>query len=219
MPVSKHRRSRGQALSRRARSAGTIADNKPKKKKTNKLYLGASVLIAVLVIAGFAVGGLAGGRGAASTPTGSQQGYVEGIGVQETFQGNIHLPEGTEIQYASFPPSSGDHWPPQVIQRCGFYEEGLPDEVVVHHLEHGNIVVNYNLPDPAQVQQLRGVMDSIGISNIWGITRSYGKIPQGQVAVTAWGVLDTMDGVDGERITRFFEAYAGNLGPESVPCR
>ena len=219
MPQSKHRRSRGQALSRRARSAGTLADNKPRKKRTNKLYLGASVLIAVLVIAGFAIGGLAGGGGAVSTPTGNQQGYVEGIGVQEPIQGSIHLPEGTEIQYASFPPSSGDHWPPNVIRRCGFYEEGLADEVVVHHLEHSNIVVSYNLPDPAQVEQLRRVIDGIGVANVWGITRSYDKIPQGQVAVTTWGVLDTMDGVDGERITRFFEAYAGNLGPESVPCR
>ena len=219
MPVSRHRRRRGRAAPRGSAAADNLSLARPRRQKTNKLYLGASVLIAVLVIAGFAVGGLAGGGGASRTPTGSQQAYVEGIGVQEPFQGNIHLPAGTEIQYASFPPSSGDHWPPQVIQRCDFYEEGLPDEVVVHHLEHGNIVVSYNLPDPAQVQQLRGVMDSIGISNVWGITRSYGKIPQGQVAITAWGVLDTMDGVDGERITRFFQAYAGNLGPESVPCR
>ena len=219
MPESKHRRSRGQALSRRARSAGTLADNKPKKKKTNKIYLGASLLIAVLVIAGFAVGGLAGGGGGVSTPTGNQQGYVEDIGVRESIQGSIHLPEGTEIQYSSFPPTSGNHWPPHVIQRCGFYADGLPDEVVLHHLEHSNIVVSYNLPDPAQVDLLRDVMGGIGVANIWGITRSYDSIPQGQVAVAAWGVLDTMDGVDENRITRFVEAYAGNLGPESIPCR
>lgn len=218
MPESKHRRSRGQALSRRARSAGTLAINRPKKKKTNKLYLGASLLIAVLVIAGFAVGGLAGGGGGISTPIGNQQSHVEGIGVREPIQGSIHLPEGTEIQYASFPPTSGNHWPPNVIQRCGFYADGLPDEVAVHHLEHSNIIVNYNLPDPGQVDQLRDVIGGIGVANIWGITRSYDNIPQGQVAVAAWGVLDTMEGVDGERITQFFEAYAGNLGPESVPC-
>jgi len=219
LPESKHRRSRGQALSRRARSAGTLADNKPKKKRTNKLYLTASLVIAVLVIAGFAIGGLAGGGRSVNTPTGSQQGYVEGIGVQEPFQGNIHLVEGTEIQYASFPPTSGDHWPPSAIRRCGIYGDGLEDEVVVHHLEHSNIIVSYNLPDPAQVDQLHRVINGIGLANIWGITRAYDKIPQGQVAVTAWGVLDTMDGVDGARITRFFEAYSGILGPETVPCR
>ena len=219
MPESKHRRSRGQALSRRARSAGTLTDNKPKKKKANKVYLTASLVIAVLVIAGFAVGGLAGGGGGRNTPTGNQQGFVEGIGVQEPIQSSFHQPEGTEVQYSSFPPSSGNHWPPNVIQRCGFYEDGLADEVVVHHLEHGNIIVSYNLPDSAQVDQLRRVTDGIGVANIWGITRSYDQIPQGQVAVTAWGVLDTMDGVDGERITRFFDAYAGTLGPETVPCR
>ena len=219
MPESKHRRSRGQALSRRARSAGTLTDNKPKKKKVNRLYIVASALIAVLVIAGFAVGGLGGGGRSISAPTGDQQNYVEGVGVQQPIQSNVHLPEGTEIRYASFPPTSGNHWPPQVIRRCGFYEEGLADEVAVHHLEHGNIIVSYNLTDPAQVSQLRRVIDGIGVANVWGITRSYEKIPQGQLAVAAWGVLDTMAGVDGERITRFFDAYAGTLGPETVPCR
>ncbi len=212
------RRSRGQALSRRARSAGTLASARPKRKKTNKIYLIASALIAVLVIAGFALGGLTGG-GHGGGSTGSAAQYVDGVGERQPIQGSVHQPEGTEIQYSSFPPSSGNHWPPNVLRRCGFYEDGLEDEVAVHHLEHGNIIVSYNLPDPAQVSQLRDVMGGIGVANIWGITRSYDKIPLGQVALTAWGVLDTMDGVDGERITRFFDAYAGSLGPESIACR
>jgi hypothetical protein len=51
------------------------------------------------------------------------------------------------------------------------------------------------------------------------VARYYDKLPSGQVAVAAWQVLDTMDGVDSDRIERFFEAYAGNLGPEKIPCR
>ena len=47
-----------------------------------------------------------------------------------------------------------------------------------------------------------------------------GKIGDGQVAVSAWGVLDKMDGVDRERIMRFFEHYVGRLGPEgAISCR
>ena len=63
------------------------------------------------------------------------------------------------------------------------------------------------------------LMGDIDIANIWGIARSYDKIPEGQVALAAWGVLDRMDGVDEGRITQFFEAYAGSLGPESITCR
>lgn len=220
MPESKHRRSRGQALSRRARSAGTLADNRPKKKRTNKIYLVASALIAVLVIAGFALGGLTGGGLGGRGGIGSATTFIDGVGERQPIApSRNHLPEGTEIQYQSFPPTSGDHYPPQALERCGFYDDGLQDEALVHNLEHGNIIVSYNLPDQAQVDQLRDIMGTIGVSNIWGITRSYDKIPPGQVALTAWSVLDTMEGVDGERIERFFNAYAGSLGPESVACR
>ena len=39
------------------------------------------------------------------------------------------------------------------------------------------------------------------------------------VSLTGWGVMDTFLGVDGDRISQFFEAYAGNLGPEGgIPC-
>ncbi len=219
MPESKHRRSRGQALSRRARSAGTLATNKPKRKRANKIYIVASALIAVLVIAGFAVGGLGGGGHSAGN-TGSANQHIAGVGERQVIDpSRNHLAEGTDIQYDFFPPTSGDHYPPQVLQRCGFYEDGIRDEVVIHHLEHGNIVVSYNLPDSAQVDQLRDTVGNIGISNIWGITRSYDKIPEGQVALAAWGVLDTMEGVDPDRIELFFNSYAGSLGPETIPCR
>ena len=218
MPESKHRRGHDRALSRAARSAGSLAAARPRRKKTNKFYFAASAIIAVLVIAGFAVGGLAGGRGGGGTSTGSDSQFVEGVGIQQPFLGQNHEIEGQTIEYTSFPPTTGDHWPPSSLVRCGFYETGLRDERAVHHLEHSNIVVSYNLPDPAQVDQLRRVIDDIGLANAWGITRSYDKIAEGQVAVAAWAVLDTFQGVDENRLERFFETYAGNLGPERVPC-
>ena len=218
MPESKHRRNRGEALSRRAGSASARSSTRSGKKRPNKLYVVASAVIAVLVIAGFALGGLAGG-GTSGSSSGSSSQFVEGIGERQPIESSNHQNVGTDIVYNSFPPTSGDHYPPEALQRCGFYEDGMRDEVAVHHLEHGNIVVNYNLPDSGQVDQLRNVMGDIDIAKIWGIARSYDKIPEGQVALAAWGVLDRMDGVDEGRITQFFEVYAGSLGPESITCR
>ena len=217
MPESKHRRRRGHALPRGARSAGTLAAPR-RRKKTNKIYLVASVIIAVLVIAGFAAGSLVGGGGGGRISTGSDSQFVEGVGIQQPFFGATHQSEGQTIEYTAFPPTTGDHWPTSALVRCGFYEEGLRDEIAVHHLEHSNIVVSYNLTDSAQVDQLRRVIDDIGLANAWGITRSYDKMPEGQVALAAWAVLDTFQGVDENRIERFFETYAGNLGPERAPC-
>ena len=214
MPVSRHRRRRGRVGSR---SDDSLSLTRPRRRKTNKLYLIATVVIAVLVIGSFGLTAIPFGSGGGGVSAGSNNAYVADVGIQQPILAADHLPEGTEIDYNSLPPTSGEHWPPHVLRTCGFYGDGLRDEVVVHHLEHSNIVVSYNLLDQAQVDQLRGVIGDIGLANVWGIARFYDKIPVGQVAVAAWGVLDTMDGVDESRLRAFFE-YAGNLGPERVPC-
>ena len=215
MPESRPRRRRGRPASR---SADSLSLTRPRRRKTNKIYLIATIVIAVLVIGSFGLTAMPFGGGGGGIKAGNNNSYVPGVGIQRPILAANHLAEGTEIDYnSSPPPTSGEHWPPHVLRPCGFYGDGLRDEVIVHHLEHGNIVVSYNLPDQAQVDQLRRVIGDIGLANVWGITRFYDKIEKGQVAVAAWGVLDTMDGVDESRLRAFFE-YAGNLGPERVPC-
>lgn len=217
MPESRHRRSRGQALSRRARSAGTLANARPRRKKTNKLYLMASAVIAVLVIAGFAVGGLAGGGTGGGGNIGQATSYVDGVGARQSIlPTRNHMPEGQSISYGTVFPTSGDHW--DTPEACGFYEDELPNERIVHNLEHGNIVVSYNLATEDEVDQLRSAISSIGLSNIWGVTRFQSELPLGQVTASAWGVLDEMTGIDRDRLSTFFTTYAGTLGPERLVC-
>ena len=219
MPVSRHRRRRGsgRAPSRGASAADSLSLTRPRRKKTNKIYLIATIIIAVLVIGSFGLSAIPFGSGGISG-TGNSQDYIEGIGVQQPILRNDHVSTGQTVDFATFPPTSGDHWPPGEQARCGFHQDEVPDERAVHNLEHSNIVVSYNFTDPAQVDQLRQVIGDIGLARVWGITRSYDKIPEGQVALTAWGIIDTMDGIVPDRIETFFEAYAGTIGPESVPC-
>jgi len=193
---------------------------KPRKQRTNKLYVAASVIIAVLVIGGFAVGGINFQR---PPDTGSSSGeYVEGVGVEQDLMSggpsglNVHIDNDQTVEYSTSPATSGDHW--ATPASCGFYEDGLPDEQIVHNLEHGNIVVSYNLASDEEVDQLRDALDGVGLSEIWGVIRSYDKIPSGTVSLAAWGVLDTMQGADRERIKTFFDTYGGNMGPESFIC-
>ena len=219
MPESRHRRRRGQALPRGARSAGSLADARPRRKKTNKLYLVASAIIAVLVIAGFAIGGLGGGGGGGGeiAAVGRYNGFQEGMGVQHPLMPTKdHVPDSQTVQYSTVPPTSGDHW--ERWAECGFYSEGLPDERATHNLEHGIIVVSYNLATDEEIAQLRNAVDDIELYDNWGLARFYDKIPEGMVALATWGVLDTIQGVDHDRMNRFFNAYAGNLGPEFIPC-
>ena len=213
MPVS--RRRRGRSAPRAARSGNPTTTIR--RKKTNKLYLVASVVIAVLVIASFAFASFSGGGGGGRAERGNAPEYVDGVGIQIPALAANHIAEGAQASYNSQPATSGEHWP--VPAQCGFYDEQLPDERVVHNLEHGNIVVSYNLLLGSDVSSLRDAFEGIGLSRLWGVARAYDQILPGEISLTAWGVMDTFLGVDRERISRFFETYAGNLGPEGgITC-
>ena len=220
MPESRHRRRRSRAGPGRGQSAAPVAASRSRRRKTNWWYLSASALIAVLVIGGFALGSAGLGQGGISR-SGTSDAYVEGIGVQhEVMPTRDHVPEGQNVEYNSVPPTSGNHWPRW--SNCGFFgpEVEVPDERIVHNLEHSNIVVSYNLTSPAEIDQLREVMNDIGLANTLGVTRFYSEIPPGTVALSAWGVSDTMEGIEKDRIEKFFETYAGTLGPEgNITCR
>jgi len=209
LPIS--RRRRGRSATQTARSGNLTGSTR--RKKTNKFYLAASVVIAILVIASFAFASFSGGgQGGGNAST-----YVEGIGLeQDIMLTGIHVPETDLVEYSTAPPTSGDHW--DTPQACGFYEDGLPDERITHNLEHGNIVVSYNLTDESQVDDLKSAVGDVELADVWGVTRFYDKIPEGQVVLAAWGVLDTMEGVQPERIETFFETYSGVLGPEFIAC-
>ena len=127
-----------------------------------------------------------------------------------------HVFPGEAVEYSTTPPTSGDHW--ETWANCGFFPDGLPDELIVHNLEHGNIIVSYNLSGQQQVDDLRRAVNSAGLAGEWGVTRFYDKIPEGSVAIAAWGRLDTMEGVDAGRIGMFFAAHAGHLGPARIAC-
>ena len=157
---------------------------------------------------------------------GSAATYVEGVGEKQDIMPSVRHVDLNDsasddfVTYNSVPPTSGDHWSTPV--RCGFYIQAVPDELIVHNLEHSNIVISYNLPSDADVDALKDVYD--GLNEIWRnhftVVRPYGEIEEGQVTLSAWGVLDVMDGVDEERILRFFNHYVGSLGPEgAISCR
>ena len=210
MPVS--RRRRGRAATRAARSGNLVPSNR--RKKTNKLYLVASVVIAVLVISSFAFASFSGGGG--SSETGDASGYVSGVGIEVEIEGSTHVEEGETISYTTSPPASGNHWP--VPAPCGFYTDPIPDERAVHNMEHGNIVVSYNLPAEEDVSALRDAVNDIGLNRVWGVSRPYSGIEPGQIVLNTWGVMDSFSGVDKDRIGTFFETYSGVMGPERIPC-
>src|SRR5262249_59233582 len=81
-------------------------------------------------------------------------------GVSFPHQGNRHVMTLKETipPYNSTPPTSGPHLP--YIASWGIYTEPIPDQLQVHNLEDGGVLVQYNCPDgcPDLVAKLQGIV-------------------------------------------------------------
>jgi hypothetical protein len=146
--------------------------------------------------------------GSGSVDSGNSVGTVGAS--QELMPTFVHR-DGVAIEYNTAPPTSGDHWGNTI--RCGFYMPNIvvPDQVIVHNMEHGNVVMNYHINNPDELEKLKIIQGSLNGSDQWLVARHYTGIPEGHIAMTAWGVLDEFAGINEMRITRFFDAYKGNL--------
>ena len=119
--------------------------------------------------------------------------------------GNLHIQYPQTATYNSTPPTSGPHY--ESLARWGVHSEPIPNELQVHNLEDGGVIVQYNCPDgcPDIVAQLSSV---VGAYDRYVILAPYPEM-DARIALTAWGRIDTLDELDEARIVRFIEAYRG----------
>lgn len=126
-------------------------------------------------------------------------------------QGQDHIAIGSaHPPYNSNPPTSG--WHTVEPAPWGVYSEQLPDEQLIHNLEHGGIWLSYQ--DPTNQSIINDLLDiaSRYPSHIIVEPRPENDSP---VAVAAWGKLLTMDTVNKDIIYAFIRRYRKN-GPENV---
>jgi hypothetical protein len=135
----------------------------------------------------------------------------------------MHRDIGQKIDYSGpLPPDSGDHWQNWVA--CGTYDIEVNDEFVVHNMEHGQVIISYNLPDREEAARLLQLAEDLPDLDEWGILRPYPRLGAGEVALTAWGVREQFKGVDEERVRQFYESHRANrYSPETqavgpIPC-
>jgi hypothetical protein len=138
-------------------------------------------------------------------------------------EGDEHVPVGTDIQYATNPPASGPHYaqPGLAPAQAGMYDEALLDEIWVHNLEHGYIVILYDCDgdcDEAFLDQLQVVFDATPPSAFGNrkmvITRYPGLQPA--FMAVAWDVQLDFDSLDAPGMLAFYERHVDN-GPEDLP--
>ena len=129
-------------------------------------------------------------------------------------QGRTHIQRGqSHPAYNSTPPTSGWHYADQVASP-GVHAEPIPNEVQVHNLEHGEVMVQYDCPSgcPDTVAALERIVRSYPKKVILAPYPGIGKA----IALTSWGRLIYLDTPDEQAIRAFVKAYK-DKGPEYFP--
>ena len=122
-------------------------------------------------------------------------------------QGNAHITEAQMGQFAynTSPPTSGPHL--GSLANWGVHDERISNELQVHNLEDGGVIVHYNCPEGCSdlVAELKSIVEGYqeGV-----ILEPYADMDT-RIALTAWQRIDQFDEFDAERIERFIRAYRG----------
>jgi len=126
--------------------------------------------------------------------------------------GAIHVDRGEEhLAYNSNPPTSGPHW--AGVAGPGIKYEIVPDELVLHSMEHGAAVVWYR-DDLSQedIDRVKTAFNNSSGKKIM-LARQNLDVP---VALTSWGYLLKLDSIDEEKIQEFIETN-NDRAPEKAP--
>ena len=129
-----------------------------------------------------------------------------------------HIPVGSRGSgYASDPPTSGQHWSEQGLAPIswGLYSDIVPDEVLIHNMEHGGIIAYYRpSAPPAEVEQLRQFMMAQP-----GYPKGYIVAPRAtlpaDITLAAWEYYLPLFQYNEATITSFINAHY-DQGPETV---
>jgi hypothetical protein len=138
---------------------------------------------------------------------------LQGVVEELPDQGNQHVQQGTSVEYDTDPPTSGSHYP--IWADTGFHTEPIQYEILVHNLEHGNIVIYY---DPAKITN--ETTEALGqlTSQYTGTWDAVIAVPrqddQFEVILTAWNHRLRLESWDQEMADAFIDEYRGR-GPEN----
>ena len=127
-------------------------------------------------------------------------------------QGALHVARGvTHSAYNSNPPTSGPHW--TGVAGPGIKDESVPDELVLHSMEHGAAVVWYREGmDQGDIDKIKEAFNNSSGKKIM-LARKDLDVP---VALTSWGYLLKLQTVDETKIEEFIETN-NDRAPEKAP--
>lgn len=181
------------------------------------LGLGVAAAAAVLVFGLFQLGVLAPGTAPTDLRAGKFDPANEVVGQQFPDEGAGHISSGQRATYQTTPPTSGAHWgAPAAPAAWGIKDTTLPDEVVVHNMEHGGIVIAYKGLDPDETAKLKDLVRQLGTIGFTKIVlQPYVAMTDARIAVSAWRWQLKLQAYDDVQIVKFVrQHYEGPDAPE-----
>jgi hypothetical protein len=168
-------------------------------------------------------GGAAGEDGGAGQGGSGASGVCDAVVVQHELSPGIHVAACTAIDYATNPPSSGEHYP--TWADYGVYDFALPRGYWMHNLEHGSVVVTYNCVDcGADLAAAKAWLAQLSPDAACpGGTPRVLLVPDPQLdvawAASSWGFTLSADCFDAEAFSDFYVKHAGQApAPEAGIC-
>jgi hypothetical protein len=124
-------------------------------------------------------------------------------------EGANHIGAEQTTTYNTNPPTSGSHWASPA--GWGFNDKELPDEQLVHNIEHGGIWITYKDLDEESINRLKDIAKSN--SNSVVITKR--EENNNPLVVASWGRMMRLTEVDEALIQKYIDTYI-NQSPEKL---
>lgn len=127
--------------------------------------------------------------------------------------GAAHVARGrSHPKYNSNPPTSGWHWGDGVAG-AGIKNKIIPDELILHSMEHGAVVLWYKEDLPQnEIDKLKKIFRESSGKKIM-LPRKNLDVP---VALTSWDYILKLKTIDEAKIKEFIETN-NDRAPESAP--
>lgn len=137
----------------------------------------------------------------------------EGVEFYEN-EGHDHLPENSRSFYKTDPPTSGPH-DPRWLPPSVYEANQTRPELLVHNLEHGNIVIYFNRSglSASDLQWLTELTNQ-HIGQWDGVLMVSREDKDHPLILTAWRAVLRMKELEKEKVLRFVDAFRGR-GPEN----
>jgi hypothetical protein len=151
------------------------------------------------------------------------------LGTKHDSQGQQHIPQNqSHIAYNSDLPSSGPHYSDASAPiDWGIYIAPVKDEVFLHNIEHGGVVITYNpsLLPKDKVKELQNLFAPPYDNKDFRPAR-FLLFPRPSnskaIELASWNWTYNLDNYDGSLITKFYLQHGGkapeySAGPSNTP--